>query len=1499
MDTDLAELLKRLSIKPAGLPISSHPLRWGQLGQSKTKEITMVIQKPEAMDVFPSDIDVKSKGMISSKSEPEPEPEPEVESESESESESEIIETPSIAGICTLANVGNTCFMNSCLQLLWQIDELRHYLITATNKEIKDLNELTESDIRNADGSPLNDFISNKPEIRDVAENFVRCFHPKLYKECISALSELFKKFNENISYKNPNPINVEKLKVGRKMVYSVFSEFIRSKVPKYKKTQEDSSEMMKILEAFECFVNNPKIYNVFKSYIVIEKSKVTCSNGYITNANSFRISVQLKIDKKCKSVNDLIKYYTSEETDFDETNNKIDTCKDSVIEKKQLIIDPPESSRYLILDLIRFEKNDGVIEKNEQSIDIDENIKIGNKRYIIKGCVSHEGSDMDSGHYVFIAYDDNGRMTKRISDDQSSDIPHGFSVNKSASILLYKRIDEGVAGSDIPFTGKLKSKSKATAKQTRTNKPNPPSKTKTRKAVPEGMGDVSGEESDTEPSIVSEQRKPLEPKSPVTPSKTTRSKKPKPQKDKPGTRKHTQTKESRSGIDEDTIEKNTVYSLNNRKSFPVSIEKFFELLKIDDDSTKDPSCETNNSEFSVLPHQQIVVDYLNKYSPYRGLLLYHGLGSGKTCASIAVAESLKQDKQIVVMTPASLSMNYREELKKCGDKLYNKNTQWNFIKDTEDLTKYNTTVSDEFINKKGGLWVSSDDATPYSKLSETKKKSVNEQINETINNQYDFIHYNGLNKKAWGEMTKNDAINPFDDKVIIIDEAHNLVSRISNKIKKEDALPSRIYKSLKNAKNSKIILLTGTPIVNYPNEIGIMFNILRGTIQSWKFTLTLKDESKPPQKITEDTFIQNHLEGGALVQIVDVETNVIEGGKKREIILMRNPFGFINEINNDKKNRPYMGVKADKLGEVSDAIFVEKVKAIFNTLNYASTATMIESNTLPDTADTFNAMFKNEQSGEVKDMAVFKKRSIGLVSHFRSAQESLMPKYDKKIDFKVEEIPMSNYQFAIYEEARQAERKLERSKASKGAKKVDTDAEISSTYRIFSRAYCNFVFPKGLIRPKPKSEQTSKETGDDEMLDEDILEGGTEKETLDELEEGTKLVKKIKDVKKKYRDEYIAEINAALNALTAKGSDYFSKDSLKEYSPKFLRILDNVTNEENKGSCLIYSQFRTLEGVGILKLVFEANGFVQFKITKNGAVWSVDPSVFSDPSKKKFILYTGTEEQEEKEILRNVFNGDWEFVPPKIKAVLEIEKARQDKERKTSKEADILGAKYNNLYGEIVKIMMITSSGAEGISLKNVRFVHITEPYWHPVRVEQVIGRARRICSHKNLPKVDQTVNVYLYLMTITADQELKMNAKDGDSSKLKKNKVFSTDQALYEISCIKEKVNLAILNAVEEASIDCRIYAKDKEDAKKCLTFNGRDLNDKLSFNPNIENDEKIENVTSVKLVLKAIPGYPEYGTDKGIVYKLPKNSKDIPTIVGKIKDVPGGKIEIEFDK
>ena len=119
-------------------------------------------------------------------------------------------------------------------------------------------------------------------------------------------------------------------------------------------------------------------------------------------------------------------------------------------------------------------------------------------------------------------------------------------------------------------------------------------------------------------------------------------------------------------------------YYMNNREIFVNFINGLFETYKDDLlDESKGISCEDigkDTGEVSLLTHQKIVRDYINLYTPYRGLLLYHGLGSGKTCSSIAIAEGMKSARKVIVMTPASLRRNYIEEIKKCGDLIYRKN---------------------------------------------------------------------------------------------------------------------------------------------------------------------------------------------------------------------------------------------------------------------------------------------------------------------------------------------------------------------------------------------------------------------------------------------------------------------------------------------------------------------------------------------------------------------------------------------------------------------------------------------------------------------------------------------------------------------------------------------------------------------------------------------------------------------------------------------------------
>jgi hypothetical protein len=148
---------------------------------------------------------------------------------------------------------------------------------------------------------------------------------------------------------------------------------------------------------------------------------------------------------------------------------------------------------------------------------------------------------------------------------------------------------------------------------------------------------------------------------------------------------------------------------------------------------------------------------------------------------------------------------------------------------------------------------------------------------------------------------------------------------------------------------------------------------------------------------------------------------------------------------------------------------------------------------------------------------------------------------------------------------------------------------------------------------------------------------------------------------------------------------------------------------------------------------------------------------------------------------------------------------------------------------------------------------VHIIEPYWHPARTDQVIGRARRICSHTELPEALQTVEVFLYLMTFTREQllsdaSIELKVKDlskkeyqlnPDDPKLVKIP-FTSDEALFEISTIKEEVSNQLIKAIKEASIDCAIYSKSGgKEQLHCLQF-GEPAPSAFSYNPSLKSDQ-----------------------------------------------------------
>ena len=898
-------------------------------------------------------------------------------------------------------------------------------------------------------------------------------------------------------------------------------------------------------------------------------------------------------------------------------------------------------------------------------------------------------------------------------------------------------------------------------------------------------------------------------------------------------------------------------YYLNNRQIFVTFINKLFkdyrdQILKEKEESERsvgediiEEKCNSASAfiEFELLTHQKIVRDYLNLYTPYRGLLLYHGLGSGKTCSSIAIAEGMKSAKPVIIMTPASLRRNYIEELKKCGDPFYKKNQFWRFIplKSNESLLSDMSEIlslSEDFIRKNDGAWMVNTAKEPnFESLSSKEKNSLDNQLNEMIRNKYQFINYNGLRNTHLDKLTNDGAINPFDNCVVVIDEAHNFISRIVNKLKKSDALSMRLYEYLMSAENCRVVLLSGTPIINYPNEIGILFNILRGYIKTYTIPLNIKTTSKVNEGVIKKILSDKKLKG--LIDYVDYKPST------KLLKITRNPFGFVGVT----KGRSYKGVALSDDGEMSDDEMLSIMSDIFKKEGIEMMRSGISVNrfkALPDNLDDFQNQFINIKTGEIKNKKLFQRRILGLASYFRSAQEELMPAYDINKDLHIIKIPMSDYQFGIYESARVQERKLESQSSKKRAKGANKDGvyqDSISTYRIFSRAFCNFVFPRTISRPMPNDGEDI--SSSIENANEDILDAAPAEERINNVD-GQFLPDDEADLKKldkKTMDEtYEMRIKKALNLLKENSKEFLSNEALMTYSPKFLSMYENIISPDNEGSHLIYSQFRTLEGIGIFSIILESNGFSRFKIKRNeNGIWELNMSD-EELSKPCFALYTGTEDVEEKEIIRNIYNSDWGNIPTGIAEKLKTINS-------------------SNIMGEIIKVFMITASGAEGISLKNCRFVHITEPYWHPVRVEQVIGRAARICSHKDLPPHLRNVKVFMYLMTFSdkqleSDESIELRLKD--KSKTDRKTPLTSDEALNEISNIKSDINKRLLLAVKEAAMDCSLHSTESSKEKLvCFSFGKTEPPPgKFSISPSLsgEEDDVVSEINTKKITWKA---------------------------------------------
>jgi SNF2 family DNA or RNA helicase len=487
--------------------------------------------------------------------------------------------------------------------------------------------------------------------------------------------------------------------------------------------------------------------------------------------------------------------------------------------------------------------------------------------------------------------------------------------------------------------------------------------------------------------------------------------------------------------------------------------------------------------------------------------------------------------------------------------------------------------------------------------------------------------------------------------------------------------------------------------------------------------------------------------------------------------------------------------IQDQKENDGTRVILMSGTPAINNAFELPLLFNLLRPGIFPKSESQFNQEFISNSTYRVLNpnkKNLFQRRIMGLVAYYIGSTPDYFP--SKKIEYI--DVEMDTYQEEIVEHFEKIEEDM--AKKKKGT-------SSSETYKSYTRQSCNFVFPlmgqgiSGENRPRPRAFKISDK--ESQMLEK------AQKINLDKSTDKYYNVKNYVDAIENYVvlfDEYLNKSNkideknghTILNDIKTcidKYNGNFKKFNINETnksqlfiemhkcSAKFLYIIFNIF--KSPGPVLVYSNYVLMEGLELFKIYLKYFGYV----VMDDALHGVDEFRYTD--------YHGGIDPKQRSINLVKFND------------------------------------YENRHGKICKIMMVSAAGAEGLDLKNVRQVHLMEPYWHEVRMIQMIGRAVRICSHKNLPKNERHVDIFRY----------KSVRKTGEKE--------TTDIYIENLAKSKEGLIQSFLDAMKEVAVDCQLNKNHNfiTQEYKCFQFDEKSLFDKQigpAYKEDIYDDARMDN-------------------------------------------------------
>lgn len=673
-----------------------------------------------------------------------------------------------------------------------------------------------------------------------------------------------------------------------------------------------------------------------------------------------------------------------------------------------------------------------------------------------------------------------------------------------------------------------------------------------------------------------------------------------------------------------------------------------------------------------LLPHQRLCQKVLNDDTPQRGLLLFHGLGTGKTCTSVAIAQGMMATRPVVVMLPRSLRRPYLEDVLRCGPDM------------VDDA------VGDD---AQGGDGSSSQRASTPPRLT--------------------FVHYNGLQHRTF-KLTSAD----MEGKTVVIDEVHNFVSGAMN----EGSVLRRVYEVLIHTVDLKLVAMSGTPLVNHPCELAWMVDLVRGRPMVLRFNVD-------SESAEDDARVETLLRGSPFVSTVEwrspsvVNAILVPPRWRRAALVGTSDEGGVVE-EGGRLYDDHALVRHDGTGTTTatppraattwvDDVISDVGRRIAPMLSSAGSTSApspprpYHVPCMPLEPDAFEAVFGGTPSQPVRNSRAFALRVAGCVSSYKSDGDvvaSSDPRFPRKVSHSIVRCPMRDQQLLVYELMRAHERRSAAKARNRGG---DGSTAAASVYRSFTRMACNFV--PSLLDPM------------------------TLRATLESRELRSQLASIKMSAYK--RMDHVTDLR-----LGAPGSSLGACSSKLE---TMLRVMEATPDER---PALVYTEYRTLEGERVIMDALSANGYA----------------------------------------VREANN------PPS--PTTSLDKTKRNKTAMVFPDDDAQAARVTEAYNAgLIDVLLIRRTAAEGISLRGTRQVHVYEPYWHRVRVQQVVGRASRLGSHDHLPAAQRIFRVFEYHSVLPSPASER-----------------STDEDIHAIAMRKHGVSKHFLRVMRSAAVDCGVHAE-----------------------------------------------------------------------------------------